>query len=265
MNAAALAIRVFATDLDDTIVDDPAGERLFRATWESLASASRPLLVYNSGRSVTDVQRLVLERRIPAPEFIIGGIGTELFDPLEPQAAEEFRTNISFGWDREMVLRIVTENTQARLQSPDFCNSHKLSWHWPRATKAEIFRLEVRLREAGLDVSIRYTADIFLDVLPRHAGKGNALAWLCRRIGVPLESVLVAGAGGNNGSMFMLPEVHGILVGNVSRDLLASAGRGQFFLTADKMAWGIRAGFEHFGVLQAAAQMEATPGLAAVR
>ncbi len=256
MNANEAGIRVFATDLDDTIVDDSAGESLFRAAWESLEPERRPLLVYNTGRSVADVQWLVLERRLPAAEFIIGGVGTEFHDPLDTRATEEFRVNISDGWDRDAVSRVVDQNTTAHLQPPEFCNSHKLSWHWPRATKAEIFRLEYRLREAGLNVTVGYTSDIFLDVLPRRAGKGNALAWLSRRIGVPLENVLVAGAGGNNASMFTLPGVRGILVGNVSRDLLANLGRRGFFLTAEKKTAGVCAGLEHFGLLTAAPVMQ---------
>ena len=259
MKADETPIRVFATDIDDTLLGDPASERRFREAWESLSSEARPLLVYNSGCSIAHVQWLVLERRLPSAEFIIGAIGTELHDPVDPQAADEFRQSISPGWDRDTVLRVVGEVGEARLQPPDHLNSHKLSWHWPRATRAEIFRLETRLRDAGLDVSVGYTGGIFLDVIPRLAGKGNALAWLCRRIGVSLDRTLAAGASGNNASVFALPGIRGMLIANASRDLLTGLGGKPVFLSMEKMADGVLAGLEHFKVLQNAAPRAEAP------
>ena len=45
-------IRLFATDLDGTLLGNPESTQRFKETWEGVARATRPLLVYNSGRSV---------------------------------------------------------------------------------------------------------------------------------------------------------------------------------------------------------------------
>ena len=100
MNEERSPIRLFATDVDDTVLGDAASADQFRQVWESLEVERRPLLVYNSSRTVRDVEWLILERKIPAAEFIIGGIGTELQDPVDPHVAEEFRTSVAAGWDR---------------------------------------------------------------------------------------------------------------------------------------------------------------------
>jgi sucrose-6F-phosphate phosphohydrolase len=242
-------VRLFATDIEDTIIGDAVAERKFRDTWESLEAKARPLLAYNSGRSIADIQWLVLERRIPCPEFILGSLGTEIHDPLDARVAEDYCANLSAGWNRMAVLDIVGAIPGAQLQPPEYQNSHKVSCYWHRATAAEVFRLEYRLREAGLDVNVSYVAGVFLDVVPRGAGKGNALAWLCQRIGIPLDQVVVAGAGGNNCTMFALPGVRTIAIGNSSRDLLAKVGYRAGFLSAEKHGDGVLAGLEFFAAI----------------
>jgi mannosylfructose-6-phosphate phosphatase len=250
MNDFQPRVRLFATDVDDTILGDTAATQQFKVAWESLEIDRRPLLVYNTGRSVRDVQWLILEGQMPAAEFIIGSLGTEVHDPVDPKVAEEFQASIGAGWDGVAVDQIVHALPDARMQQPEFLSSFKSSWFWPRASGADVARLDARMRAAGLDVTISYTGGIFLDVIPRGAGKGNALAWLCRRNGVSLDEVLVAGASANNSSMFALPGVRGIVVGNASSELFATTGAFRPLIMREKMATGVLAGLSHFGVME---------------
>ena len=247
-------VRLFATDLEDTLLGEVAAARHFREVWESLDPEQRPLLVYNSGRSVRDIQWLVLERRIPKAEFIIGGIGTEVHDPIDPNCSAEFHASISKSWEPARVEAIVHELPGVRLQPEEFLNPCKRSWYWPRASSGELARLEARFREAGLRVTMVYSDSVFLDVIPGDAGKGNALAWVCRRIGVQLADVLVAGAGANNCSMFALPGVRGVVVGNASSELFASSSPFSPMITRESNANGVLAALSHFGVVQEVAQ-----------
>jgi sucrose-6F-phosphate phosphohydrolase len=242
-------VRLFATDIDETIFGDPKRDLIFSRTWESLHAEDRPLLVYNTGRSVGDVKWLMLDGRIPNAEFIIGGIGTEVFDPVDAHVSAEYAAHIAYGWDWNAVKMIVEPSLGARLQTEEFLNPYKLSWNWHRATPGEIARLQLRLTGAGLDVCVLYTNNVFLDVIPSRAGKANALAWLCHRIGIELDSVVVAGAGGNNSTMFQLPGVRGILVGNASRELFAAAGPFRPFVACESGGGGVIAGLKHFEVL----------------
>ena len=249
MNYSPHPVRLFATDIDDTILGDAAAAERFRLTWESLGAERRPVLVYNTGRSVGDTRSLILERRLPDPEFIIGGLGTELHDAVHPHAAVEYRAHIAPGWNGNAVQRIVEAIPAVRRQTPEFLNPCKLSWHWHGATLGDVARIEIQLQKFGLEAMVSYTGGVFLDIIPRGAGKGNALAWLCHRIAMPLQSVLVAGASGNNSSMFALPGVRGVLVPNASRELFAGTSPFKPLITRTKMADGVLAGLEHFGVL----------------
>lgn len=250
MTTAARPIRLFAPDIDDAMLGDPAAARRFLETWEALPAELRPLLVYNSDRSVGEMLWLVMERRLPPAEFIIGGIGTEIYDPVDGHAAEEFRAGITVRWDPDAVGRLVDAIPGVRRQPAEFTHPRKLGWYWPAATARDLARLEIQLEQAGFEVTVGYSGQIHLDLIPRRAGKGNALAWLCRRIDVPLDQVLVAGAGGNNGSVFALPGVRGLLLGHAGRDLFAAASQFHPWVARAAGAHGLLEGLGHFGVLQ---------------
>jgi sucrose-6F-phosphate phosphohydrolase len=254
MSNSIRPFRLFATDIEDTLLGDVAAARHFREVWESLDPNQRPLLAYNSGRSVQEIQWFVLERRIPRAEFIIGGVGTEVHDPIDANSGAEFHASIASAWDPATLEKIVHELPGVRLQPEEYLNPCKRSWYWPRASGGELVRLEARLRDAGLRVTVLYSDSVFLDVIPSGAGKGNALAWVCRRIGVPLENVLVAGAGANNGSMFALPGVRGVVVGNASSELFAASRPFNPMIAREENAGGVLAALSHFGVLQEVAQ-----------
>ena len=53
-NHQASPIRLFSTDLDGTILGNPESANRFKLAWEALDKDKRPLLVFNTGRSVRD-------------------------------------------------------------------------------------------------------------------------------------------------------------------------------------------------------------------
>ncbi|PTX96639.1 HAD-IIB family hydrolase [Opitutus sp. ER46] len=247
--APAPSIRLFSSDLDGTLLGNPESTLRFKQAWEALPRETRPLLVYNSGRSVTDTRALVLSRRLPEPDYIIGGVGTELYNHRTHHEEPAFNAQFGEGWDLAKVEAIMTAMPGVERQPPEFLHPYKSSWYLHRADRAKIDELRRRFESAGLQVNVVYSSLRDLDVLPSRANKGNALAWLCARLNLPLTSVLVAGDTGNDSAMFLLPGVHGIVVENAQPELFESVVKLPTFVSRNVMADGVLEGLKHFGVI----------------
>jgi hypothetical protein len=246
----ATDIRLFAADLDGTLLGDPASTLRFKTAWLALPRATRPLLIYNTGRLVSDLRRFVDDGTLPSGDFWIGGVGTELFDVARGVAVPEFSQHLSRAWNRARVHAIAGALPGIREQAAVFQTEFKSSWHLPHATPALLEKLEAQLAASGLDAAVVYSSGIDLDVLPRGATKGAALRWLCASLGVPLDRVLVAGDTANDTSMFELPGVRGIVVSNALPELRDRARGPGTFRSPRPAAAGVLDGLMHFGVLR---------------
>ncbi|HRP05900.1 MAG TPA: HAD family hydrolase, partial [Opitutaceae bacterium] len=91
-------VRLFSTDLDGTLLGNPESTRRFRLAWDNLAAGHRPLLIYNSGRLVPDLERVVMAEHLPRADFFIGGVGTQIFDVKAGSMIREFDQELTQGW-----------------------------------------------------------------------------------------------------------------------------------------------------------------------
>jgi sucrose-6F-phosphate phosphohydrolase len=241
--------RLFSTDLDGTLVGNPESTQRFVAAWSALPDAKRPLLVFNSGRLVADIQNLIAAGELPAPDYFIGGVGTEIVDARTGESFDDWKTELNRDWDRERAHAVLRDIPDVTPQPDHFQNAHKSSWFLRDADASRIAEVSSLLAAAGVTANIIYSSARDLDILPVAATKGAALAWLCARLGIPHEAVIVAGDTGNDSSMFAIPGVNGIVVQNAQPELLkATVGHPSIYQTQRIMADGIIEGLTHFGV-----------------
>lgn len=224
---------LFSTDIDGTIYDGPETARRFADFWQRLrASANPPLLCYNTGRSLADTRDLISRTSLPDPDYIIAGVGTEMFHFGHNALIPEWGEELSVGWDFETVKNVVLESGVDIEMQPEECqNPFKCSWFFHEKESSEIELLGQTIAEAGIHAQLVYSSNRDLDILPCGANKGNAIDWLADKLGTPAENILVAGDSGNDASMFDLANASGIVVSNAEPALFAAVAERHFRAT----------------------------------
>ena len=248
-DSAPVQVRLFSADLDGTLIGNPESTQRFKTAWTSLSAEARPLLIYNSGRLVDDLRRFVDSGTLPPGDYYIGGVGTQVFDVKAGRMLSELEAHLADGWDLARVREITGRFPGVRPQPDEFQHAFKSSWFLEQAKPEAIRELKRQLAEAGLKVKIVYSSARDLDVLPRNATKGGALSWLCARLQLPLDSVIVAGDTRNDASMFRLPGVRGIIVENALPELYEDTVDVPTFSSRQIIADGVLDGLCHYGVI----------------
>jgi len=128
MSATPPPVRLFSTDLDGTLLGNPEASQRFKTAWTVLSSEARPLLVYNSGRLVDDLRRFVDDGTLPAADFYVGGVGTQVFDVKAGRMLDELYAHLAEGWDRARVREIAGRFPAVRPQPDEFQHEFKSSW-----------------------------------------------------------------------------------------------------------------------------------------
>ena len=243
-------VRLVCCDIDGTVAGDPAAEARFGERWSRLAPHERPFFVLNSGRLIEDQKAFLLTSPLPRPDVLIGGVGTMLWSSLDPGHTDSYAQSIGPAFDGSRIAEALRAFAGIRPQASEFQHAHKSSWQLHDADEALLAEIEAGLATAGLNARLVYSSARDLDILPAGVDKGAALAWLCGRLGLGLDEVVVAGDTGNDLGMFELEGIRGIVVANAYPELRAFAdNRPNIYRASQPTADGVIEGLEHFGVL----------------
>ncbi len=242
-------VRLFCSDIDGTLAGNREGEARFREAWQGLEPDNRPLLVLNSGRLIEDQKAVIATTALPKPDVYIGGVGTMLDHEKEPSHAGLYSRSIGAGFDRERITEALSGIMDLTMQPDAYQHAQKSSWYLRDADAATLAGIEERLASAGIAVRLVYSSNRDLDILPDGVDKGAALSWLCRQLGLSHGDVVVAGDTNNDRSLFELPGVRGIVVGNALEELKAIAGdRPEIYCSVNHIADGVLEGLQHWGL-----------------
>ena len=252
-----MPIKLFNSNLDSTLIGTPGAAQHFRSAWESIPDKERPVLVYNSGRSLDEIRGIIADTALPQPAYIIGGVGTELFDNSAGRDLTQYTKTLTEGWDLALIDQIVRDMPGVVRQEKKNQNPLKSSWYLDDADRETVHLLRERLKSRGLQVTVVYSSYRYLDIIPSRTNKGLALSWLCHKKKIKLENVLVAGSSANDASCYFLPGVRGIIVENAKPELFEAVVTVQVYRSPYVMSEGIVDGLVHYELLEAAPTLAA--------
>jgi len=227
---------LICTDMDRTLLpngeapESPGGREHFATV------TRRPdvALAYVTGRDRTLVGEAIVEWSLPEPDYVIGDVGTTLYEVSRDnwRVSADWRSEISTDWaglDHDALRDLVDDIEGPRLQEADKQSEFKLSYYLSLDADREAIldAMWERLGQRGLKANLVWSVDEqggmgLLDVLPAGAGKLHAIEFLIRSHGFVRERCLFAGDSGNDLQVLASP-VNSVLVANAGPDVREQA------------------------------------------
>ncbi|MGB7539787.1 MAG: HAD family hydrolase [Anaerolineales bacterium] len=237
---------LLAADIDGTILGDEEGEINLKALFRD--HSRRIVFAVITGRSLSSVQNLVRKKRIPNPDFIVGSAGTDLLDcgDSNNELGLRYAERVSNEWDLEKIYalgqgegirRQTFKDGQPRFQAGFF-------WDGRPETLAGFHR---RLKNQS-GCHIVSSSNKYIDVFPTNMGKGEAVKYLQRALGIDHGRVVVTGDSGNDREMFET-SFKGIIPVNTLEELKKVVYQKWHYQSSLPSARGVIDGLLHFGFI----------------
>ncbi|GGB81136.1 alpha,alpha-trehalose-phosphate synthase [Marinobacterium zhoushanense] len=233
---------ILATDLDGTFL---GGSPENRSRLYQLINAHPGIrLVFVTGRGLEAVMPLLSDPSIPEPEYIICDVGATVVDGSSLRPVSELLEEIEERWPGEIAIVEAMARFE-QISRQEVPQARRCSWFCEPHAVTE--KLHAVAEQLGCD--LLYSADYYLDFLPRGTNKGATLARLIEFMGESVEDVLTAGDTLNDLSM-LDGRFKGVCVGASEPALLESTRSNARILHADEPGCGgILDAMSHFGFL----------------
>lgn len=232
------------SDLDDTLLGNPEALRRFRDYYDD-ECADLVSLVYASGRFAESIREDIASGDLPEPEYIIGGVGTEIRTYPDNQFVDEWEEAMATDWSAEAVVQLFADEARMVLQPESSQSAFKVSYTYPDATGDELEDLRKQLSEAGLKTKLIYSSQEDLDILPQGVDKGTAAEFVAARMGVENQRVITAG-NSENDSALLEHGFHGIVVANAHSQLRKVVDKYQAYQSSKEHAAGVEDGLRYW-------------------
>ncbi len=243
---AGQAALLLATDLDGTFLAGSASAR--RKLYRTIAAHDELFLVWVTGRGLESVLPLLADPALPRPDYLICDVGATVVRVADMQPVQPIQCSIEGRWPGEQVVAQAMSMFDGLLRQ-DVPQQRRCSYYCEPALLAQL-RPQIETVAAGLDCVVMYSADRYLDILPRGVDKGSAITALVGQLGVHPGRVLVAGDTLNDQAMYGIGFA-GVCVGESEPALLArTRGLPRVFHASKPGCGGILEAIRHFRLFE---------------
>lgn len=239
---------LLATDLDGTFL---AGEAKSRQQLYRLVNARPEIsLAYVTGRGLESVLSLLADPLLPNPEYVICDVGATLIRTADMQPIQPLQSEIESRWCGEHAVVLAMSRFKGLIRQ-NVPQQRRCSY-WCQPELLNELRSQIEAEALRLDCEVLYSADQYLDILPRSTSKGSTLRMLVESLGIETPRVLVAGDTLNDLSMYR-EGYPGVCVGESEPALLAATDHLDNVLHAKAAGCGgIIEAIDHFAMIDAA-------------
>lgn len=235
---------LLATDLDGTFLAGDPADRL--SLYQTIAAHPEIRLAYITGRSLESVLPLLADPTLPQPDFIIADVGASLVHGDSLQLIQPLQGHVDAMWPGESQVASALE--AFGLERQNIPQMRRCSYFCSPEEAANPLLLEAA---EALGCDLLYSAERYLDFLPKGVNKGSSLKALVDWLGLDQEQVLSAGDTLNDLSM-LNGQFKGVCVGAAEPALLQATLHNSRILHAQRPGCGgILDAFVHFGFLGA--------------
>lgn len=233
---------LLVSDVDFTLLGDDDYLAEF-ADWYQ-ANKSHFRLVLTSGRFPNSIIESVETTRLPEPDVVVGGVGSEICFFPSRNVVPGWPVCQLKHWDGGRVRSILAEFKRLEPQDDEFQSDFKVSYFLHDADPAELDQILSSLLEHSIRAELVYSSQRDLDVLPLGCNKGSAAEYVAHYLGFERSDVIVCGDSANDFAMFGYGFA-GIVVGNAHPELKA-LDDPSVYQSTHKYAKGVLDGIDYW-------------------
>jgi sucrose-phosphate synthase len=243
--------RMLVTDIDDTLLGDPAAFGRFMA----FLREDRGSLAIGvaTGRHIRSAREVLAENDLTDVDIYITSVGAEIYYGEQMIPDKGWHAHISHKWYPERIRETLDKLPYLRPQDdPETQRLFKISYDLDTSEMAPeqaLPQIHDALRKARATYNLIFSHGMYLDLLPYRASKGKAIRYLSNKWGIPPYKILAAGNSGNDADM-LLGRVFGIVVGNHEKELEQLRNANLVYFADASHADGIIEGFQRFKNVQ---------------
>ena len=226
-------------DLDDTLIGDKEGIMIFNEL--VLSKKKKFYLVYSSGRFKNSIISLIEGEKLIQPDAIISNVGTEIYYAPNWNVDKKWEETIGKNWAKTKE-RVVSILDKFDLQPQPYEKRFVIPYYIENRTIVREIKEILRVCE----VKVIFTKKRCLDIIPKNAGKGNAVEYIGNKM-----NLLTICCGDSENDVSMLEKSkYGILVGNASTNLKSElANRSNIYIAKSFYAKGVIEGLQFYHII----------------
>lgn len=241
--------KLIVADIDGTLIDEQGnndGLDELRTTLADLDETT--LFAFATGRNLKSIEQVVKSFDLPEADFMISSVGSAIYyDYNEASIDCCWDDHIRKGWNRSNLKRSLATFPGLTLQGEEDQSKTKLSYYTD-ANNFSFEALQEKLKKQINRITLTYSHNAFLDILPIKASKAKAISFIAEKLLISNDNIIVCGDSGNDLDM-LDSEFKSIIVANHSEELSFLREKENCYFTSKDTAEGVVEGLKHWNII----------------